>query len=84
MKLPSYFRHVINIKDGFKQWVSAKKPKGKAVKNARGMTGMLDALGLELVGRHHSGIDDSRNIAAILQELARQGVTFLMAGGARG
>jgi len=36
---------------------------------ARGMSGMLDHLGLDLVGRHHSGIDDSRNIAALALKL---------------
>lgn len=36
---------------------------------AKGMAGMLDFLGLKLEGRHHSGIDDSRNIAKICQKL---------------
>lgn len=31
-----------------------------------GMTDMLAFLQLPLIGRHHSGIDDTRNIAAIL------------------
>ena len=33
------------------------------------MAGMLKALRLPLVGRHHSGIDDCRNIAAIVHAL---------------
>lgn len=37
---------------------------------------MLRVLKLELEGTHHSGIDDSRNIARIAQELIRQGVVF--------
>ncbi|EDO45088.1 predicted protein [Nematostella vectensis] len=37
-----------------------------------GMPGMLHGLGLELVGRHHSGIDDARNITKILVALARK------------
>ncbi len=36
-----------------------------------GMDQMLDELGLELVGHHHSGIDDSRNIAKICHELMK-------------
>jgi ERI1 exoribonuclease 3 len=33
------------------------------------MTEMLDKLGLKLEGRHHSGIDDCRNIVRIAQQL---------------
>ena len=40
---------------------------------ARGMAGMLRHLKLPLVGRHHSGIDDSRNIAAIVRKLLADG-----------
>ena len=36
------------------------------------MKTMLRDLHLELEGRHHSGIDDSRNIAKILRTLAQQ------------
>lgn len=42
---------------------------GNGKKKGMGMGRMLADLGLELVGRHHSGIDDSRNIARILVEL---------------
>ena len=35
------------------------------------MVGMLEYLGLQLEGRHHSGIDDSRNIARILAKLGK-------------
>jgi 2'-phosphotransferase len=38
-----------------------------------GMAAMLDTLNLPLIGRHHSGIDDSRNIARIFLELVRRG-----------
>ncbi len=34
-----------------------------------GMALMLDYMGFELVGRHHSGLDDSRNIARMVIEL---------------
>lgn len=43
----------------------------------RGMPGMLRALRLPLVGRHHSGIDDARNIAAICVALLRVGAPFV-------
>jgi len=41
-------------------------------RNRMGMAGMLSSLGLTLEGRHHSGIDDCRNIARIAKELCRR------------
>lgn len=40
-----------------------------------GMTGMLQKCGLELEGRHHSGIDDTRNIARVLWKMLEEGYT---------
>ena len=51
-------------------------------RKAPGMAGMLAALGLPLVGHHHLGIDDSRNIASIVGELARRGVLIEQTGAA--
>jgi ERI1 exoribonuclease 3 len=62
ISLPGYFNTWINIKKVF-QKVKGVHPKG--------MPDMLTRLGLNLDGRHHSGIDDSRNIAKILIELAK-------------
>lgn len=42
----------------------------------RDMPAMLESLGLPMVGRHHSGIDDARNIAAMCLALLRRGATF--------
>jgi inhibitor of KinA sporulation pathway (predicted exonuclease) len=58
---PDYLKRWINIKSCFETTMK---------KRAGGMEGMLRDLGLRLDGRHHSGIDDSRNIAKILCELA--------------
>ena len=58
-----YLKRWINIKAYF-QLVTGKK--------GSGMDSMLTDLGLTLDGRHHSGIDDSRNIAKILVELMRR------------
>lgn len=60
---PDYFKRWINIKTCFQSAVG---------KKGGGMGAMLRDLHLPLDGRHHSGIDDSRNIAKILQELARR------------
>jgi len=63
LEYPSTLRIWCNIKVSFFQATGQK---------AGGMKGMLDVLGLPLVGRHHSGIDDARNIARILVELVRR------------
>ena len=39
----------------------------------RGMTEMLDIFGLQLHGRHHSGIDDCRNIASVCIAMVKAG-----------
>eukprot|EP00759_Apiculatamorpha_spiralis_P041274 PhF_6_TR39876/c0_g1_i1/m.59287/K18418/ERI3, PINT1; ERI1 exoribonuclease 3 len=52
-----------------KSWCNVKKIYG----NGRGMDSMLNGLGLPLVGRHHNGLDDARNIASICIELMKRG-----------
>jgi len=42
----------------------------------KGLKEMQSQLGLEFVGRHHSGIDDCRNIVGIMQALASRGLVF--------
>ena len=58
---PEYLRKWVNIKDIFMKLTGTK---GFSMKT------MLKDLHLELEGRHHSGIDDSKNIAKILKTLA--------------
>ncbi len=67
------------IPRSLKRWCNVKlvfadtyRPDGKQL----GMDGMLRELGLELVGRHHSGIDDARNIARIVIHLLKDGVAI--------
>jgi len=67
INLPKYFKEWCNVKTLYQQFYSRK---------AKGMTNMLDELGIELDGRHHSGIDDSHNIAKICKIMLRDGVTF--------
>ncbi|PWV10402.1 putative phosphotransferase [Trypanosoma cruzi] len=61
----------------FRRWCNLKVPMRAIVPTeARGMFDlreMLAAVGLPLKGRHHSGIDDCRNIASVVQELLRRG-----------
>lgn len=66
IELPDYFKSYINIKDVFQKATGRKNKK-------IGMTGMLEELGLKLEGRHHSGIDDSKNIAKIMLKILENG-----------
>ena len=65
-EIPHAFRQWVNIKKHFAAW--------RGVTKTTGMAGMLRKLGIELTGRHHSGIDDCRNIAKIARYLAENGV----------
>lgn len=59
----------------FDAWINVKKEFAKHynLKKAGGMTTMLHCLGIELEGRHHSGIDDCRNIVRICQHMLQDG-----------
>ncbi|KAI9337764.1 hypothetical protein BDR26DRAFT_863512 [Obelidium mucronatum] len=60
-----------------KQWCNLKVAvKNHTGKDIRGMPDMLNHFNLPLIGRHHSGIDDSRNIAAVAQALLQQNYVF--------
>ena len=59
------------------QWINIKKSQRKVTGNfPRSMHGMLNDLGLQFQGRHHSGIDDTKNIAIVIKELALRGHIF--------
>jgi hypothetical protein len=72
--LPTYLRRWCNIKRLFGHHYGVKRP-------ASGMVGMLNFLGLPLVGRHHSDIDDARNIARVAQGMLEDGCRFVPTGG---
>jgi ERI1 exoribonuclease 3 len=60
------YKKFINIKNDFKTFTQTKdKPPG--------MVGMLQHLNINLEGRHHSGIDDTRNISKIMLKLFENG-----------
>ena len=68
LNYPNYLKRYINIKDIWCQVMFKNK--------SAGMKGMLDSFNLKLEGRHHSGIDDSKNIAKIAVELLKRRGTF--------
>ncbi|KAE9372927.1 hypothetical protein N431DRAFT_439880 [Stipitochalara longipes BDJ] len=61
------FKNWCNIKHAFKSFTG---------KKADSMVRMLNVIGQDLVGTHHSGIDDARNIASIARWLYQQGYVF--------
>lgn len=61
------FENWCNIKHAFTSFTG---------KKADSMVRMLNVTGQELVGTHHSGIDDARNIANIARWLAQRGCVF--------
>eukprot|EP00658_Telonema_sp_P-2_P086100 TRINITY_DN9976_c0_g1_i3.p1 TRINITY_DN9976_c0_g1~~TRINITY_DN9976_c0_g1_i3.p1 ORF type:complete len:191 (+),score=38.78 TRINITY_DN9976_c0_g1_i3:90-662(+) len=63
---PKYFYHWINLKTAMST--------AFAKKRISGMEDMLRHYNLPLIGRHHSGIDDCRNIAAVLMQMLKTGV----------
>lgn len=62
---PEYLRQWINIKDEFQYFYNTSKPMG--------MAGMLKYLKIPLVGKHHSGIDDCRNLSKIWIRMVNDG-----------
>ena len=67
-RIPALYARWHNIKRSFCSL--------RRLRKAPGMTGMLRALGLQLVGHHHRGIDDCRNIAALCRSLIRKGAVI--------
>jgi hypothetical protein len=73
---PAHFNPRINIKRIFGQYMTSANgnTRGRG-SGSVGMKGMLHQCRLRLEGRHHSGIDDSRNILRITQHLISKGWT---------
>jgi len=84
----NYFCRWINLKkvfppvgnmDDIKSWVASFDHYNMTQKmkpTVNGMTDMLKNLDLDLEGRHHSGIDDCRNLARCVLELLKRGFSF--------
>ena len=60
----------------YNRWINIKQPFRKHVGLPPvniGMKGMLAKLKMDLVGRHHSGIDDCKNILRIVEKMREGG-----------
>ncbi|KAL3849213.1 hypothetical protein ACJIZ3_011095 [Penstemon smallii] len=64
MKLPPYFMEWINLKDIYLNFYNRRAP---------GMLSMMRGLQMKPFGSHHLGIDDSKNIARVLQYMLTDG-----------
>ncbi|XP_021773735.1 uncharacterized exonuclease domain-containing protein At3g15140-like [Chenopodium quinoa] len=65
MQIPPYFMEWINLKDIYLNFYN---------RTAKGMRTMLDQLEIPLLGSHHLGIDDTKNIARVVQRMLADGV----------
>jgi ERI1 exoribonuclease 3 len=66
----------IEYRDYLKSWINVKRIFSEISAFKVGMAGMLRELGLKLDGRHHSGLDDAKNIAKIVLNLINKGLEF--------
>ncbi|XP_071905254.1 uncharacterized exonuclease domain-containing protein At3g15140 isoform X1 [Coffea arabica] len=64
MALPSYFTEWINLKDIFLNFYNRRAP---------GMVSMMRELRIPLRGSHHLGMDDTKNIARVVQHMLIDG-----------
>lgn len=64
---PDFMRKWINVKESFRS-VTGQWPAG--------LSQMLSVVGVQPVGRAHSGIDDCRNTLLLMQKLAEKGHVF--------
>ncbi|KAF8354533.1 hypothetical protein PRIPAC_96156 [Pristionchus pacificus] len=62
--LPTYFSSWLNIKKSVTALTGVTR---------KGMKGLLEIMHIELKGRHHSGIDDVKNIVEITKWLLKKG-----------
>lgn len=76
IEVPKILTRWINLKKVFSE--TGKTPTeikiiSKAQPVVASMTQMLERIGLPLVGKHHSGIDDTKNIAAVALKMLEKG-----------
>ncbi|XP_031496110.1 uncharacterized exonuclease domain-containing protein At3g15140 [Nymphaea colorata] len=64
IEVPSYFKEWINLKDVYLNFYR---------RRATGMMTMMRELGISMLGSHHLGIDDAKNIARVLQRMLSDG-----------
>jgi inhibitor of KinA sporulation pathway (predicted exonuclease) len=84
LEVPNYLKRWINVKKVFPLHLFDKNAEEKKIEfvrdvqrpSVKGMPHMLELCNLELVGKHHSGIDDANNIARVVVECLKKGFNF--------
>lgn len=67
----------LTLPDYFSRWIDVKQSFFKMTGHwPRGLMDMLHRQGITPVGRHHSGIDDCRNLHLLVRDLASKGHVF--------
>ncbi|KAJ6332737.1 hypothetical protein OIU77_008734 [Salix suchowensis] len=69
LKLPPYFMEWINLKDVYQNFYNPRN-------EARGMRTMMSQLKIPMVGSHHLGLDDTKNIARVLIRMLADGAVL--------
>lgn len=69
LKLPPYFMEWINLKDVYQNFYNPRN-------EARGMRTMMSQLKIPMVGSHHLGLDDTKNIARVLLRMLADGAVL--------
>ncbi|KAL9291464.1 putative ribonuclease H-like superfamily, exonuclease, RNase T/DNA polymerase III [Arabidopsis thaliana] len=67
INLPPYFMEWINLKDVYLNFYG---------REARGMVSMMRQCGIKLMGSHHLGIDDTKNITRVVQRMLSEGAVL--------
>ncbi|XP_068658051.1 uncharacterized exonuclease domain-containing protein At3g15140 isoform X2 [Aristolochia californica] len=67
VEIPPYFMEWINLKDLYLNFYRSK---------AMGMRSMMNQLRIPLMGSHHLGIDDTKNIAKVVQRMLADGAVL--------
>lgn len=69
INLPSYFMEWINLKDVYQNFYNPRK-------EARGMRTMMEQLKMPMLGSHHLGFDDTKNITKVLLRMLADGAVI--------
>lgn len=68
LRIDPIYKKYINIKDIYQTFYK--------LPNKLGLAGLYNRFGLQMEGRHHSGLDDCKNIATLVQKAVTDGYKF--------
>lgn len=68
LRVDPIYKKYINIKDIYQMFYK--------LPNKLGLAGLYNRFGMQMEGKHHSGIDDCKNIARLVQKIVTDGHKF--------